>query len=181
MDPIEQQEPTAPTIYLTLPSTGEFFGVSTADVDPLVPGNWLLPAGAYTDEPPPAQEGYARVRKESGWEQVRDLRGVEYWDAEGQKFEIQNLGETVPAGASLAEPPPSRMALESAVLAERDQRLLTTSARIQVLNYAVELAMATEAEAAELERLKRYSVLLGRINVQPGFPDSVEWPNLESL
>lgn len=54
---------------------------------------------------------------------------------------------------------------------------------VNTLQDAVDLEMATEAEAArlaaaktELTAWKRYRVLLSRVEAQAGFPDAIEWP-----
>jgi len=172
---------TAPIIFLTNPFTGEYVGTDFADADPLVEDNWLIPAGAYLDAPPAAKPGYAYVRVGDTWEQRPDQRGAVYWDAEGQRYEIAALGVVVPQGALLAAPPPTPAALAAAARTRRDGELLAVSSRLKVLGYAAELGLATAEETEETQLLKYYSVLLSRIEGQPGFPAEVEWPNLETL
>lgn len=172
---------TPPIIYLTNPFTGEYAGTDYADPDPLVPGNWPLPAGAYFDAPPEIEEGHACVRVADEWVVKPDLRGTVYWDAEGNQFQIAGLGVLLPEGALLVAPPPTPAVLAVAARSRRDGELLAVSARLSVLGYAVELQLATPAELEEANLLKYYSVLLSRIEAQPGFPEAIEWPNLETL
>lgn len=67
--------------------------------------------------------------------------------------------------------------------AEASAQKAALSSRIDVLNDAVLLEMATEVEIAEkpvreaqLVEWKRYAVLLGRITGQDGWPLDVDWP-----
>lgn len=68
---------TTPRIYCTNLVTGEYLPEieAFADADPLTPGNWLIPAGAYLDAPPAAGGNQAVLRKETGWVLVDDHRG----------------------------------------------------------------------------------------------------------
>lgn len=85
--------------------TREYLGRDTADPDPLTPGNWLIPANATTT-PPPANctQGYALCFDGEKWVEVIDQRGTRYWLGKDEHT-IQQLGETVPDGASRVEPP----------------------------------------------------------------------------
>jgi hypothetical protein len=170
-----------PIIYLTNPFTGEYAGTEIADPDPLVPGEWVLPAGAYFDAPPASEPDYAYVRVGDVWERRPDQRGAVYWDAEGVRYEITALGFAVPEGALLQAPPPSLTVLAATARTRRDGELLAVSSRLSVLGYAAELGVATNEELAEAQLLKYYSVLLSRIEGQPGFPAELEWPDLRTL
>ncbi|WP_025110066.1 tail fiber assembly protein [Pseudomonas sp. H1h] len=48
---------------------------------------------------------------------------------------------------------------------------------IAPLQYAVDLDIAEEAEAAQLNEWKKYMVDLNRIDKQPGWPTEVTWPS----
>lgn len=171
----------APLIYLTNPFTGEYAGTDFADPDPLVPDNWPLPAGAYFDAPPELKEGHVCVRIGDTWEQRLDQRGVVYWDAEGQRYQIAELGVTVPEWGLSEAPPPSPAQLTAAARARRDGELLAVASRLSVLGYAVGLELATAEEVEEANLLKYYSVLLSRIERQAEFPQAIDWPDLDTL
>lgn len=70
-----------------------------------------------------------------------------------------------------------------ALTEEASGKIAVLQIEVNNLQYAVELGMATPEEAARLEPAKaellawkRYSVLLSRVEGQPGFPASVQWP-----
>lgn len=60
---------------------------------------------------------------------------------------------------------------------ERDSRLGIAQLRIAPLQYAVNLEMATDLEKDTLLAWMRYSVSLNRIEQQPGYPSTIEWPS----
>lgn len=51
-----------------------------------------------------------------------------------------------------------------------------TQSKINVIQYAIELEMATEEETEKLPELKKYMVLLSRVSQQKGYPETIEWP-----
>lgn len=55
-------------IYHNNQETGELIGEGLADVDPMNPGGWLIPAHATTTEPPAHVEGSTRHFIAGGWE-----------------------------------------------------------------------------------------------------------------
>lgn len=54
-------------IYHYHPETGVLLGEGQADQDPLVPGNWLIPASATTAAPADELEGFQRVFRGGAW------------------------------------------------------------------------------------------------------------------
>ncbi|MGV0315139.1 tail fiber assembly protein [Pseudomonas putida] len=62
--------------------------------------------------------------------------------------------------------------------AEIVQRRTAADMAIAPLQDAVELDDATPAEAEALKAWKRYRVALNRLPEQPGFPETIEWPEL---
>lgn len=72
--------------------------------------------------------------------------------------------------------PPTPEETRARVLAERDQKLVQATTRMAPLQDAVELGESTSAEEAALLSWKRYRVALNRIELQPGFPDRIDWP-----
>lgn len=89
-------------------------------------------------------------------------------------------GIEVEGGDSYADgvfgPPPVYVPTEAEVLRERDSLLALATSRIAPLQDAVDLGEATAEEEAQLLAWKQYRVKLNRINTQPGFPASVDWP-----
>lgn len=81
------------TIYHVHPVTGELLGAGKADPNPLEPGEWLIPAHAFTDEPPAAEKQKAIVRTPAGWSLVPDFRGAIYSTATGEESHCEELGE----------------------------------------------------------------------------------------
>ena len=63
-------------------------------------------------------------------------------------------------------------AAEADIAARRTQ----ADAAIVPLQDAVDLAMATPAEAELLAAWRRYRVELSRVPQQPGFPTQIDWP-----
>lgn len=63
------------TVYHYDGVSREFLGTGTADVSPLEPGVYLIPANATTNQPPEPQEGYACVWDGKAWAQEEDHRG----------------------------------------------------------------------------------------------------------
>lgn len=57
-------------IYHFNPQNGEYLGTEKADPDPLVPGNYLIPASAVTVAPPVVRDGEMAVWRGDSWEVV---------------------------------------------------------------------------------------------------------------
>lgn len=62
-----------------------------------------IPEGSILKPPPTLEENQAVVVKNGAWEVVPDFVGVEYWDDNGQRHVISELGEEIPEGAFLEE------------------------------------------------------------------------------
>lgn len=60
--------------------------------------------------------------------------------------------------------------------AEKFSLLSLASIYISPLQDAADLGVATEEDVASLKRWKQYRVALNRIEQQPGYPASIEWP-----
>lgn len=127
---------------------------------------------------------YVRFLEESQTRVVQVFAGPqssEYWD------NLAEIEDTDQRYLDFINPPPDYLAISSAKLqaANRlafDQKTALTS-RIGVINDAIEFEEATPEEVAELpERQiqlttwKRYAVLLGRVNTQPGWYMTADWP-----
>lgn len=181
---------TAPVIYCYHASTGELLETAIADPDPLNPTNWLIPANATVDAPPPVPEGSVACRIGGGWETVPDNRGVIY-TGNGQAVQFNQLGD-VPEGFTRVAPPgphytwsqgvweidqDAQRAAQVAQAVERRNTLQAqASARIAPLQDLVDIGEATGQEEVELLAWKRYRGGLNRIEQQSGYPGAVDWP-----
>lgn len=163
-------------IYNVHPVTGEYMGESLADADPLEEGNWLIPAHAYLDAPPLPGENKAVIRSGDSWTIVDDFRGTSYYTDGPQRYVIEDLGVALPADATAEPPPPTLAELESAAFAKRDGFLFTAGLRIDPLQDAVDLGVATEADTTNLMLWKQYRVDVNRVGDQPTFPQTINWP-----
>ena len=67
-------------------------------------GKILCPAYATDIELIADKEGFQRYFKDGAWHYVVDNIGAEYWDEDGTKHKITDLGEEVPEGALLEAP-----------------------------------------------------------------------------
>jgi len=174
--------------------TGEFLCVTQADPSPLEPGVWLFPAYSYQIDPPELEAGTAALinRDSNGWEVVADHRGATvYSTATGEQRQWLALGD-LPEGYTLQAPEsefdtwedeqwvPDEAAIAEAArqLAYRKQALANqyATARISTLQDAVDLKMATEAEAAVLDAWKVYRVELSRLDITTTAPAEDDWP-----
>lgn len=184
----------APLVCNVHRGTGEFLGVSPADPSPLEPGVWALPAYSYQIEPPKLQAGFASLinRDSNGWEEVADHRGAMVYRTDtGEGGQWQALGD-LPEGYTLQAPASDfdtwvdgEWVLDEAALAEvarqaayRKQALANqfATARISTLQDAVDLNMASEAEAAALTAWKVYRVELNRLDITTTAPAEDDWP-----
>ncbi|MCS3417397.1 hypothetical protein M2399_002799 [Pseudomonas sp. BIGb0450] len=87
---------STPMLYQADPVTGEYIGSVFADSDPLVEGEWLIPAMAFTTAPPVVEPGYAAVHvkdSEHIWSFTPDLRGTVYRIDNGEEINWHKLGE----------------------------------------------------------------------------------------
>lgn len=82
------------------------------------------------------------------------------------------VGPPVQAPAPI--PTPEELAQQ--VLADRDRLLASATIRISPLQFAVDLGDASHEDMEKLSAWKQYCVALNRIQVQAGFPQSINWP-----
>lgn len=151
-----------------------------------------LPALSYTDKPEQPAEGHALIRSEDGtrWESVPDFRGQAVYATADGKPQIFTVPGPLPDGLTLLAPATDydewdgekwvtdKGALHQAEIEsarqEFSRRQADASAAIFMLQDAVDLDMATEAEIALLEAWKKYRVLLSRLDLNSA-PD-ILWP-----
>ena len=159
------------------PRTGEYLGEIDAPENPRAPGQYLAPAFCATDNPPEIPEGSAAVWRDGQWVILADNRGTEYWLPDGSRHVIEDLGESVPAGALLVAPPPPAPGLEqvqqaeiAAVLADFEAQKLAGigvvmpgvwGAFLETLDYTATAARAAilEAETVEAARAVRAAIV----------------------
>lgn len=71
---------------------------------------------------------------------------------------------------------PTPEQLIASVNAQRDSLLAAAALRIAPLQYAADLGMSTDLEKANLLDWMRYSVSLNRVEQQPEYQKTVDWP-----
>ncbi|WP_409488743.1 tail fiber assembly protein [Pseudomonas promysalinigenes] len=174
--------------------TGEYLCVSEADPSPIEPGVWLFPAYSYQIDAPEVEPGTAALinRDGNGWEILPDHRGATVYTTDtGEPRQWLALGD-LPEGYTLQAPstgfdkwegeqwvPDEAAIVEAArIVAYRTQALASqfATARINTLQDAVDLDMATEAEAAALTAWKVYRVELSRMDITTTAPADDDWP-----
>ncbi|MBC2611715.1 tail fiber assembly protein [Citrobacter braakii] len=171
--------------YLTKPD-GEYIGF----IDEFIPATAGLPAGAYIDEPPADEAGKAIIRVGDKWELVDDHRGETVYSTEsGQPIEVKAPGDYPENTTPLAPVTPfdkwngsawvtDETKLKAANIAENEFRKAQLRAQadseIAWRLDAVNDGYATEQEAADLVKWKKYRVLLMRVDTSK-VPD-IAWP-----
>lgn len=84
--------------------TGEFKSIVWADPDQLNEGEFLLPANATFNGLDAEVKGVVSVYVDNAWQSLADNRGLQYWDSQGEKHLILEIGETVPEDALFEAP-----------------------------------------------------------------------------
>lgn len=171
--------------------TGEYWGETTADPDPLVADNWLVPAQATLKKPPAKTTSKTPVFANEKWTLVADFRGDWYSKVDGSVVTFRELGPLPENLTGVACPGPHyKWASDSWVLdtveesdalaaqasATRDGLLSIAAIRIAPLQDAVDLEEATADDIALLKKWKKYRVDLNRIDQQQGYPKTINWP-----
>ncbi|WYC18389.1 tail fiber assembly protein [Yersinia phage vB_YpM_MHG51] len=175
--------------YIAHPETGEFIGSTMEHVYFDV----SVSAGAYIDAPQlPESAGLAVVRSKDkkAWEIVADYRNSTAYNTETrQAVTIEFIGE-LPGTLTLLTPQTEfdkwngtewvtdTEAQHAAAIADAENKksalLRTANEKIDYLQDAVDVGLATDAEVNELTEWKKYRVLLSRIDVTNA-PD-IDWP-----
>lgn len=172
-------------IYAYHAITKEYLGESIADESPEEPGVYLIPYHATADAPPQAGAGQVARYIVDGWRVVDDVRG-DWWQYDGTHVPITDLDADV-SGMTRTAPPDdvsvfdgqawvadaakagaaARAAADAAVAAGMSE----AARQIAVLQDAVDLGIASEAEAQALTDWRRYRVLLSRVQSDPDYPN----------
>ncbi len=140
-------------------------------------GRYLTQRNA-TDIPVIAEKaGYKRyyIAEENRWDYVVDNIGNEYWDEDGTKHKITELGEEVPESALLEVPVIllTDEQLAATARAKRDTLLEQFTWRYERYSREVRLGIET---TDSIEALDAYAQALADIPQQEGFPTTIEWP-----
>lgn len=181
------------TVFVTHPVTGEYLDTQEAWVS-IGTG---LPAGAYLDEPMQPEQGKAIVREGGVWALVDDYRGETTYNKQTrQPVVIDALGE-LPVTLTLI-PPASQFdvwneqtqswvkdeAQEDAwqiqqAQAQRQALMSEASQEIAVLVDALDptiIGDPSDDDQVKLIAWKTYRVELSKIDQQPTYPDTINWP-----
>lgn len=155
-----------------------FTGEVTQQIDPVSKEPVLL-RYATDKELLPEKEGFVQGFVTGEWKYYADNRGTEYWFADGTKHAINEVGEELPEGALLEEPPepePEDEALATLARSTRDSLISDMSWRYE--RHASELRLGIEVTDS-IESLDTYAQALRDITEQGGFPTVINWPVLE--
>lgn len=181
------------TVYIARPVTNEYL----ASQETWVVIGTGLPAGAYLDEPMPPEHGKAIVRDNGAWMLVDDYRGqTAYHKQTCQPVVIDALG-SLPVILTLTSPSSpfdvwndqvdgwvKDEALEDAWLIQQAQTqrqvlMGEASQEIAVLVDALDPSIISDPSDDDQVKLiawKTYRVELSKIDQQPNYPDSINWP-----
>lgn len=128
-------------IYHYDPTTFEYLAADTADENPLVDGEFLIPEHATSNPPPNAINGKARIYAGGIWTQVTDKRGTIYWDDSRVSYTITELGVSPPEGSFASDPGPT---LEEAKTEKRNE---INNAADEALSYIINLYPTSEVNS----------------------------------
>ncbi|QIZ50950.1 tail fiber assembly protein [Dickeya zeae] len=177
-------------VYHIDPQTREYIG-STREY--LMEGVGI-PAHSFTDTPPDVQSGQTLVRSQDGltWESMVNYRGQTAYDKQTrQSTQISQLGD-LPDTLTLLPPTTdydvwqgdnwvtdekAKQAAQFTAAQQQQVSYLTQAEkRLTVLQYAVELNMASEQEIQALKDWKTYLVLLNRVDLSAA--PAIDWPTM---
>lgn len=181
------------TVYTTQPATSEYLSTQ---------GVWVsigtgLPAGSYLDKPMQPEQGKAIVRSENGWVLVDDYRGKTAYNKQTRQLVVIDTLGAFPVTLTLISPTsPFDVWNEQAQAWVKDEvqedtwLILQAQAQRQVLmgEASQEIAVLVDAldptiiddpsddDQVKLIAWKTYRVELSKIDQQPGYPDTINWP-----
>ncbi|KFX14810.1 tail fiber assembly protein [Pectobacterium parvum] len=180
------------TVYHVNPATREY---QSASYEYVMQGVGL-PADSYADEPqlPPVGQALRRSADGKAWEPVPDHRGQTVYSTETRQAQTvtqfgelpENMTFLAPAtefdrwdgAAWVTNLEAQQLATTKSLQQELAARRATANTRIAELNYAVDLAIATDEEQERLTQWKIYLVTLNRIDFTAA---SVVWPEAPSV
>lgn len=170
--------------------TREFLSQSTE----FLPVGVSIPANACTDKPLIAKKGYVVCRNSqlTGWEYLADHRGETVWNIKtGTGQQITVLGD-YPTDTTIYPPSTpydkwngerwvtdeaAKVAAEIAqATATKSALIKSAAAKIEPLQDAVDLGMATDDEKARFNAWRKYRVLLARVDTSTA--PAILWPGI---
>ena len=174
------------TVYNYDSETGAFTGATQE----YVPEGVGIPAYACCDAPPVVEAGEVALFVAGAWQVRPDYRGQTVYSTETRKATMITKEGPLPEGITLL-PPSSEFdewdggqwvkneSAEKAYYAGKASQQKTdliqqATLRIQTLQDAVDLEMATDEETALLVSWKKYRVLLSRVDT--GTAPDITWP-----
>ncbi|MEI7266042.1 tail fiber assembly protein [Pectobacterium versatile] len=180
------------TVYHVNPTTREY---QSASYEYVMQGVGL-PADSYADEPqlPPVGQALRRSADGKAWEQVPDHRGQTVYSTETRQAQtVMQFGE-LPENMTFLAPATEfdqwngttwvtsleaqQLATTKSLQQELAARRATANTQIAELNYAVDLAIATDEEQERLTQWKIYLVTLNRLDLTAA---PVMWPVAPSV
>lgn len=181
---------------------GYLFGPTLADESPLEPGVFLIPGGAIDRPPPdrmepgkayrPAEDGGDWIEEEDHRQETlyRTSDGAVYQPGSQQGDGAYNGIGPIPAWLTVLPRPDAwnvwkdgawkrdetawQAQVQARGRAEQERRLVQAGQRISLLQDAVDLDMATEADKAALLAWRRYRVEVSRVDLNQEAPS---WPD----
>lgn len=175
------------TVYHVNPATREY---QSASYEYVMQGVGL-PADSYADEPelPPVGQALRRSADGRAWETVPDYRGQMVYSTETRQAQTMTQFGELPENITFLAPATEfdqwdgtawvtdleaqQLAATQSLQQELAARRATANTQIAELNYAVDLAIATEEEQERLTQWKMYLVTLNRIDLTA---TPVVWP-----
>lgn len=166
--------------------TGEYLGVVYADPDQLDSESWILPRNATFDEISlEVADNEAVVRQLDTWKVVSDFRGREYWNLDGTKHTITELGQELPESALLKAPiiPPTKEEQTKAVNAECTKRINAHWNQIGQINSLLGIYGTDDTTACTTWVTANRSALVTLLNrddlIEIDVTDDQYWPVFE--
>ena len=174
------------TVVYNVDEKGEFLQATYQ----FLPVGVGLPANAYLDAPKSVKDNQAIIHNGQQWTYPKDLRGTKVYSTKtGAEKTMQEVGE-IPDGYTTTKPisefdswDGEKWVLDTekqhqhdinVATSQKKQLLSEANAQIEYLQDATDADIATDAEITLLAVLKKYRVLLNRIDVNQA-PD-IDWP-----
>ena len=149
-----------------------------------------LPANAYLDAPKSVKDNQAIIHNGQKWTYPKDFRGQKVYSIiTGAEITVNQIGD-IPDDYTLLKPASEfdswdgeQWVLDTekqhqhdinVATSQKKQLLSEANAQIEYLQDAIDADIATDAEKLLFAALKKYRVLLNRIDVNQA-PD-IEWP-----